>query len=64
MSRAARRDALELAEKEVREGARGVVFGRNAIQASNPPVFIAALQDIVKQGMSAAEAVEKHRLTS
>ncbi len=56
-------DALELAEKEIREGAGGVVFGRNAVQASSPPGFIAALQDIVKQGMTAEEAVKKHGLT-
>ncbi len=57
------RDALELAEREIRAGAGGVVFGRNAVQASNPPAFIAALQDIVKHGMSAQEAVKKHQLT-
>ncbi len=56
-------DALELAENEVRAGARGVVFGRNAIQASNPPAFVAALQDIVKHGMGAREAAARHGLT-
>jgi DhnA family fructose-bisphosphate aldolase class Ia len=56
--------ALELAEAEVRAGASGVVFGRNAIQASNPPAFIAALHDVVKKDMSAAKAVKKHGLTS
>ena len=55
-------DALRLAENEVRDGARGVVFGRNAIQASNPPAFVAALQDIVKTGMSASEAGKKNGL--
>ena len=56
-------DALTLAEKEARDGAAGVVFGRNAVQASNPPGFIAALHDVVKKGLSAKEAVEKHGLT-
>ena len=56
-------DALQLAENEVRDGAGGVVFGRNAIQASNPPAFVAALQDIVKHGMSAKKAAAKHKLT-
>ena len=56
--------ALILAEKEMRDGAGGVVFGRNAVQASNPPAFVAALQDVVKQGMSAAEAVKKHGLSA
>jgi len=57
-------DALKLAEREVRDGAAGVVFGRNAIQSSNPRGFVAALQDIVKRGMTAAEAVEKYKLTA
>lgn len=56
-------DALCLAEREIRDGAGGVVFGRNAVQASNPPAFIAALQDIVKNGMSANDAVRTHALT-
>ena len=56
-------DALTLAENEVRHGAAGVVFGRNAVQASDPAAFIAALQDVVKGGMSASDAVAKHGLT-
>ena len=56
-------DALRLAENEVRDGARGVVFGRNAVQASNPPAFIAALQDIVKRGATAEECMAKYGLT-
>lgn len=54
--------ALTLAENEVRDGARGVVFGRNAIQATDPPAFVAALHDVVKRGLSAAEAAETHGL--
>jgi DhnA family fructose-bisphosphate aldolase class Ia len=56
-------DALKLAESEVRDGARGVVFGRNAVQASNPGAFVAALQDVVKNGASAADACRRHGLT-
>lgn len=56
-------DALHLAQKEVRDGARGVVFGRNAIQASNPRAFVAALQDVVKRGLTAADACRKHGLS-
>ena len=56
-------DALELAEREVRDGAAGVVFGRNAVQASDPPGFIRALQAIVKRGMSAREAVAEYGLS-
>lgn len=56
--------ALELAEKEVRDGAGGVVFGRNAVQASKPPAFLAALNDVVKRGVRAKAAVRKHGLTA
>lgn len=56
-------DALVLAEKEARDGAGGVVFGRNAVQASDPPAFVAALHDVVKHGLSAAEACRTHGLT-
>ena len=56
-------DALKLAENEVRDGAGGVVFGRNAVQASDPTAFIAALQDVVKNGSTAEDAVKKHGLT-
>ncbi|NOY80416.1 MAG: hypothetical protein GXP31_05345 [Kiritimatiellaeota bacterium] len=56
-------DALELAEREIQAGARGVVFGRNAIQSSDPPAFVAALQDIVKHEIDAREAASRHGLT-
>jgi DhnA family fructose-bisphosphate aldolase class Ia len=54
--------ALELAEREVRDGARGVVFGRNAVQATNPRAFVEALQDVVKRGATAVAACRKHGL--
>lgn len=55
--------ALELAERIVRDGGRGVVFGRNAIQVSNPPAFQRALGDIVKRGASAGDAFKSNGLT-
>jgi DhnA family fructose-bisphosphate aldolase class Ia len=55
--------ALDLAERQIRDGAGGVVFGRNAVQASNPPAFVAALGDIVKRGALAREAAARHKLT-
>lgn len=57
------KDALELAEREIADGASGVVFGRNAVQASNPPAFISALQDIVKNRAKAKDVVRKYGLT-
>jgi DhnA family fructose-bisphosphate aldolase class Ia len=56
-------DALKLAETEIRCGAGGVVFGRNAVQASNPMAFVAALQDIVKRGAAAEDACRRHGLS-
>lgn len=48
--------ALELAQKIVDDGGRGVVFGRNAIQVANPAAFQQALCQVVQRGKSAAEA--------
>jgi putative autoinducer-2 (AI-2) aldolase len=55
-------DALQLAAREVSEGAGGVVFGRNAIQVPDPFKFQAALCDVVKRGMTVDEAVKTHGL--
>ncbi len=43
-------DALRLASAEIRCGARGVVFGRNVVQAREPQRFLHALQEVVKAG--------------
>jgi len=55
-------DALRLARREVDEGARGVVFGRNAIQVPDPPAFQRALCEVVKRGADPAEMVRKFEL--
>lgn len=55
-------DALRLAAREVKDGAAGVVFGRNAIQVSDPFAFQAALTDIVKRNVEVDQAVRDHRL--
>jgi len=57
------RDALALAWREVHDGARGVVFGRNAVQASDPQAFLEALREVVKEGANVDEVVKKHGLT-
>ena len=54
--------ALELAERIIGSGGRGVVFGRNATQVKDPPAFQRALCDVVKKGMSPADAVAAHGL--
>jgi DhnA family fructose-bisphosphate aldolase class Ia len=55
-------DALALAEREVTEGAGGVVFGRNSIQVPDPSAFQAALCDVVKKGKTAVDACREHQL--
>lgn len=54
--------ALELAERIIQDGGRGVVFGRNAIQVADPGAFQRALCDVVQHGVSAADALKKHGL--
>lgn len=54
--------ALELAERIVQGGGRGVVFGRNATQVADPAAFQCALCDVVKKGISAVDAVKRHGL--
>lgn len=46
-------DALRLAQRAAQAGARGVVFGRNVVQARDPARFLAALQEVVKVGHDA-----------
>jgi DhnA family fructose-bisphosphate aldolase class Ia len=53
------RDALALAAHAVRTGARGVVFGRNLIQARDPEGFLEALRAVVKDGADAGEAADR-----
>jgi DhnA family fructose-bisphosphate aldolase class Ia len=53
-------DALELAATAVRDGARGVVFGRNLVGAKDPARFMDALREVVKQGVDPAAAAAKH----
>ncbi|UCH35037.1 MAG: hypothetical protein JSV65_01420 [Armatimonadota bacterium] len=54
--------ALELAERIVQDGGRGVVFGRNVMQSPDPGPFQRALCDVVQKGVSAAEAARRHEL--
>lgn len=55
-------DALMLAKKEIMAGARGVVFGRNVLQARNPHEFLGALCKVVKEGMEPQAAARAHGL--
>jgi class I fructose-bisphosphate aldolase len=56
------REALQLASDEIRDGARGVVFGRNAIQVKSPIAFQSALISVVKNGMDPFTALRQFQL--
>ncbi len=56
-------DALKAAQQQMEDGAAGVVFGRNAIQAKDPIAFQKALVDVVRNGLSAEQAVKKHNIS-
>ncbi|MBA7509788.1 3-hydroxy-5-phosphonooxypentane-2,4-dione thiolase [subsurface metagenome] len=51
-------DALKLVENAIRNGARGIAFGRNIFQAKNPNKMIDAFKAIIKEGKSAEEALK------
>lgn len=55
-------DALELANKAVKAGARGIVFGRNVIQARNPAQFLRGLKAVVLGQAKPVEAAEQFHL--
>ncbi len=52
-------DALCLAANEIRSGARGVVFGRNVVQAHDPRRFLDALKEVVKAGKDPNQVAQK-----
>jgi DhnA family fructose-bisphosphate aldolase class Ia len=56
-------EALQLAEREIRDGARGVVFGRNALQVPDPKRFQSALCAVVRESVGAKDAAAQYGLT-
>lgn len=55
-------DALHLAANEIRAGARGVVFGRNVVQARDPKRFLDALKEVVKAAKDPDDVAKKFRI--
>jgi putative autoinducer-2 (AI-2) aldolase len=53
---------LEKAAASVRQGARGIIFGRNIFMAANPPKIIQALNDVMNSGATPADAAKRHGL--
>ena len=57
------RDALTMVDGAIRAGARGLVFGRNIVQASNPQQMTAAMARIVFHGATVEEALQAYTET-
>lgn len=51
-------DVLKKADSSVKQGARGIIFGRNIFLAENPPKLIAALNSVINDGLSPEEAAK------
>jgi class I fructose-bisphosphate aldolase len=56
-------DALKLAATAIGAGARGVVFGRNVVQAKAPEKFLDALKQVVKAGVPPEKAAKEFGLS-
>ena len=56
------RQVLRKTEVLLRQGAKGVVYGRNIYQQVNPKKIVAALMEMIHQDASADEVGERHRL--
>lgn len=56
------KDALIAAADAVQHGARGVVFGRNVVQAKDPERLLDALKEVVKAGAAPDTAAAKYSI--
>ena len=56
------RQVLRKTEVLLRQGAKGVVYGRNVYQHVNPRKIVAALMEMIHQDASADEVGERHKL--
>ena len=56
-------DVLKKADASVRAGARGIIFGRNIFMSKHPGRLIAALNEVINNGLPPAKAARTFRLT-
>jgi len=61
-SKEAEAQALVKAQEGIAAGARGVVFGRNVFESERPQAFMDALGDVVRNGLAADAAAQRHGL--
>ena len=53
-------EILERTEALMKQGARGIVYGRNVVQHSDPAAITSALMGVVHDHLSASEALERY----
>lgn len=53
---------LEKAYNSVKQGANGIIFGRNIFMAANPPLLIKALNDVMNKSVKPAAAAKEYGL--
>ncbi len=58
------KDVLKVAEESVKAGAKGIVFGRNVWQNPSMKELVKALKEIVHEGSTAEEVIERYNLAS
>lgn len=51
-------DVLQKAHNSIKQGARGIIFGRNIFMADNPPQLIKALNAVINDGIAPEEAIK------
>lgn len=52
-------EILERTSELIKQGARGIVYGRNVVQHSDPAAITSALMGVVHDNLSASEALER-----
>ena len=55
-------DVLKKACASVKDGARGIIFGRNIFMSENPDNLVAALNEVLNAGIKPEEAMKKYKL--
>jgi DhnA family fructose-bisphosphate aldolase class Ia len=55
-------EVLKKAEASIKQGARGIIFGRNIFMAKEPAKLVKALDEVMNEGISSQQAAEKYHL--
>ncbi len=55
-------DVLNKADRTVKSGARGIIFGRNIFMAKDPVKLVSALNDVMNSGVEPEKAIKKNNL--